>query len=286
MLAAARWREREKAALDRIKEITKLVDDLRREAEREERAGNLQRVAEIRYGELPALEKELVERDGEAQIAEPMVKEEVDEDDIAAVVFALDRRGLVDEAARGRDAEAHPHGGAPPPARRRPGRGRRGRRERAPPRAHWAARTRTGRSARSSSSAPRAWARPSWPGRSRSSCSTTRRRMMVRLDIPEYQERHTVARLIGAPPGYIGYEEGGQLTEAVRRRPYSVVLLDEWRRRTPRCSTWLLQILDDGRLTDGHGPHGGLPPHGAHHDARTSVRSSAALREHVPAWSS
>jgi ATP-dependent Clp protease ATP-binding subunit ClpB len=78
-------------------------------------------------------------------------------------------------------------------------------------------------------------------------------RAMVRLDMSEYQERHTVARLVGAPPGYVGYEEGGQLTEAVRRRPYSVVLLDEIEKANAEVFDVLLQILDDGRLTDGHG---------------------------------
>src|SRR5262249_10140298 len=78
-------------------------------------------------------------------------------------------------------------------------------------------------------------------------------RAMLRLDMSEYQERHTVARLVGAPPGYIGYEEGGQLTEAVRRRPYSVVLLDEIEKANTEVFDVLLQILDDGRLTDGHG---------------------------------
>ncbi|MBC7240729.1 MAG: AAA family ATPase, partial [Chloroflexi bacterium] len=76
---------------------------------------------------------------------------------------------------------------------------------------------------------------------------------MIRLDMSEYQERHTVARMIGAPPGYVGYEEGGQLTEAVRRRPYSVVLFDEIEKAHPEVFNVLLQILDDGRLTDGHG---------------------------------
>ena len=98
----------------------------------------------------------------------------------------------------------------------------------------------------------RASARPSSPARSPSSCSTTSGRM-VRLDMSEYQERHTVARLVGAPPGYVGYEEGGQLTEAVRRRPYSVVLLDEIEKAHPEVFDVLLQVLDDGRLTDGQG---------------------------------
>ena len=97
-------------------------------------------------------------------------------------------------------------------------------------------------------------------------------RAMVRLDMSEYQERHTVARLVGAPPGYVGYEEGGQLTEAVRRRPYSVVLLDEIEKAHPEVFDVLLQILDDGRLTDGHGPHGRLPEHRHDHDLERPLR--------------
>ena len=91
-----------------------------------------------------------------------------------------------------------------------------------------------------------------WPRRWPSSCSTTSS-AMVRIDMTEYMEKHSVARLIGAPPGYVGYEEGGQLTEAVRRRPYSVVLFDEIEKAHPDVFNVLLQILDDGRLTDGQG---------------------------------
>ncbi len=89
---------------------------------------------------------------------------------------------------------------------------------------------------------------------------------MVRIDMSEFMEKHTVSRLIGAPPGYIGYEEGGHLTEAVRRRPYSVILLDEVEKAHPDVFNILLQVLDDGRLTDGHGPHGGFPQYGHCHD--------------------
>ena len=186
-------------------------------------------------------------------------------------------------AARGRDGEAHPHGGAAAPARRRPGRGGRGGRERAAPRAHRACRTRTGRSARSSSSARPASARPSSRARSPSSCSTTSARWSGST-CREYQERHTVARLIGAPPGYVGYDEGGQLTEAVRRRPYS--------RRPPRrdregAPRGLRRAAADARRRPPDrrpGPHGRLPQHRADHDlerplgrgscASTSGRSS------------
>ena len=115
-----------------------------------------------------------------------------------------------------------------------------------------ACRTRTARSAASCSSGRPASARPRRPARWPSSCSTTSRRM-VRIDMSEYQEKHTVSRLIGAPPGYVGYDEAGQLTEAVRRRPYSVVLFDEVEKAHPEVLNVLLQLLDDGRLTDGQG---------------------------------
>ena len=112
--------------------------------------------------------------------------------------------------------------------------------------------TPTARSASSCSSARPASARPSWPARSPSSCSTSQD-AMVRIDMSEYMEKHAVARLVGAPPGYVGYEEGGQLTEAVRRRPYTVVLLDEVEKAHPDVFNVLLQVMDDGRLTDGQG---------------------------------
>ena len=96
-------------------------------------------------------------------------------------------------------------------------------------------------------------------------------RAMVRLDMSEYMEKHTVSRLIGAPPGYVGYDEGGQLTEAVRRRPYSVILLDEIEKAHPDVFNVLLQVLDDGRLTDGHGRTVDLSQHRADHDLQPGV---------------
>ena len=244
---AARW-SREKEALQRVAEIKRQLDELRMEAEREERLGNLARVAEIRYGALPELEKELAEREQPSEA--PMVKEEVDEDDIAAVVAVVDRNpGLA--PARGRGREAHPHGGAAAPARGRPGRGRRGRVERASPRA---LRAPGPEPADRLLRLPRPDRRRQDRARPRARRVHVRRRASDgRLDMSEYQERHTVARLVGAPPGYVGYEEGGQLTEAVRRRPYAVLLLDEIEKAHPEVFNVLLQLLDDGRLTDGQG---------------------------------
>ena len=100
---------------------------------------------------------------------------------------------------------------------------------------------------------------------------------MIRIDMSEYMEKHAVARLIGAPPGYVGYDEGGQLTEAVRRRPYAVILFDEIEKAHPDVFNILLQVMDDGRLTDAKGPDGGLQEHGADYDLEP-WRESAGWR--------
>jgi ATP-dependent Clp protease ATP-binding subunit ClpB len=236
---AARWAT-EKEALERVKEVMARIEELRYEAERAERAGELQRVAEIRYGELPQLEKELAERDG-AVVENPMVKEEVDEDDVAAVVARW--TGIpVDKLLEG-ETEKLIH-----------------MEERLHERVVGqdeavAAVANALRRARSGLQDPN---RPTGVGKTELARALAEfmfddERAMVRLDMSEYQERHTVARLVGAPPGYVGFEEGGQLTEAVRRRPYSVVLLDEIEKAHMEVFDVLLQILDDGRLTDGKG---------------------------------
>ena len=102
-------------------------------------------------------------------------------------------------------------------------------------------------------------------------------RAMIRLDMSEYMEKHAVARMIGAPPGYVGYEEGGQLTEAVRRRPYSVVLFDEIEKAHPDVFNVLLQILDDGRLTDAKGTDGRFQEHGFDHDVEPRLARDSGL---------
>jgi ATP-dependent Clp protease ATP-binding subunit ClpB len=243
---AARW-SREKEHLSRVAEIKREIDELRMEAERAERQADLQRVAEIRYGLLPQLESELELR------AEPegrMVKEEVDEDDVAAVVASwtgipvsrlmegeTEKLIHMEERLHGRVVGQHAAVEAVANALRR---------------------ARTGLQDPNRPIGSFVFLGPTGVGKTELARALAEfmfddERAMVRLDMSEYQERHTVARLVGAPPGYVGYEEGGQLTEAVRRRPYSVVLLDEIEKAHAEVFDVLLQILDDGRLTDGQG---------------------------------
>ncbi|MGN6431770.1 MAG: ATP-dependent chaperone ClpB [Gaiellaceae bacterium] len=271
---AARW-AKEKEALERVKEIMGRIDELKYEADRAERAGELQRVAEIRYGELPDLEHELADRDGAVPEGEPMVKEEVDEDDIAQVVARWTgipvSRLLEGETEKLIHMEERLHERVV------------GQDEAVEAVANALRRSRTGLQDPNRPIGSFIFLGPTGVGKTELARALAEfmfddERAIVRLDMSEYQERHTVARLVGAPPGYVGYEEGGQLTEAVRRRPYSVVLLDEIEKAHTEIFDVLLQILDDGRLTDGQGRT--VDFRNTVIIMTSNIRSAAALSEH------
>jgi ATP-dependent Clp protease ATP-binding subunit ClpB len=269
---AARW-AKEKEVLERVKEATRKIDELRMEAERAERESNLQRVAEIRYGELPALEQELAARD--TTIANPMVKEEVDEDDVAMTVarwtgIPVDRL-LEGETEKLIHIEERLHQRVV------------GQEEAVSAVANALRRSRTGLQDPDRPIGSFVFLGPTGVGKTELARALAEfmfddERAIVRLDMSEYQERHTVARLIGAPPGYIGYDEGGQLTEAVRRRPYCVILLDEIEKAHAEVFDVLLQVLDDGRLTDGQGRT--VDFRNAVLIMTSNIRSVEAMRDH------
>jgi ATP-dependent Clp protease ATP-binding subunit ClpB len=269
---AARWSV-EKKSLERVKDATKRIDELKMEAERAERQGDLQRVAEIRYGELPALEAELAERDGAR--AGAMVKEEVDEDDIAAVVARWTgipvSRLLEGETEKLIHMEERLHQRVV------------GQDEAVEAVANALRRARTGLQDPDRPIGSFVFLGPTGVGKTELARALAEfmfddEKAMVRLDMSEYQERHTVARLVGAPPGYVGYDEGGQLTEAVRRRPYSVVLLDEIEKAHAEVFDVLLQVLDEGRLTDGQGRT--VDFRNTVLIMTSNIRSAEALRDH------
>ena len=213
-----------------------------------------EKAAKLKYSDLPALEKQLEEAEAAAEKHtgdNSMVHDTVTENEIADIVGKW--TGIpVSRADGGRARKAAAPRRDHSQARRRSGRGRAPRHRGHPALAAQASRTRTARSAASSSSAPRASARRSLP-KSLADCLFDDEHNLVRIDMTEYMEKFSVSRLIGAPPGYVGYDEGGQLTEAVRRKPYSVVLFDEVEKAHPDVFNILLQILDDGRITDSQG---------------------------------
>ena len=248
----AHWQS-EKDAITAIRARKEELEAAKGEADRFEREGDLSRAAEIRYGRIPELERKVAEasaRLDELQSAQKMLKEEVDEEDVAEVV-AKSTGIPVSRLMEGEVRQARPDGGRAPPARRRPGGG-------GVAVASAIRRSRAGLSDPNRPIGSFLFLGPTGVGKTELAKALAEflfddERAMVRIDMGEYQEKHTVARLIGAPPGYVGYDEGGQLTEAVRRRPYAVVLLDEIEKAHSDVFNVLLQVLDDGRLTDGQG---------------------------------
>jgi ATP-dependent Clp protease ATP-binding subunit ClpB len=248
----ARW-EQEKAAIGRVSELKQKLEEVRQEADRAERASDFERAARLRYGEAVELEKQLQEAEqrlNELQAQGALLKEEVDEEDIAAIVakwtgIPVSRlmEGEIQKLLR-MEEELHKRVV--------------GQDEAIQAVANAVRRSRSGLSDPNRPIGSFIFLGPTGVGKTELARALAEfmfddEKALIRLDMSEYQERHTVARLVGAPPGYIGYEEGGQLTEAVRRRPYSVVLFDEIEKAHPDVFNLLLQILDDGRLTDGQG---------------------------------
>jgi ATP-dependent Clp protease ATP-binding subunit ClpB len=247
----ARW-EREKAGLNRVGELKKALDDLRSQAERAQREGDLGTASRLLYGEIPELERQIASASDET--AEPatdaMVKEQVEADDVAEVVGAW--TGI----PAGRLLE----GETVKLLRMEEELGKRlvGQHQAVRAVSDAVRRARTGVADPDRPTGSFLFLGPTGVGKTELAKALAAflfddERAMVRIDMSEYAEKHSVARLVGAPPGYIGYEEGGQLTEAVRRRPYSVILLDEVEKAHPDVFDVLLALLDDGRLTDGQG---------------------------------
>ena len=257
----ARW-EREKAGLNKVGELKKRLDDLKGQADRAQRDADFEAASRLMYGEIPALEAEIAAaaaaKDAAATGADipggaadaQMVKEEVGPDDVADVVSAWTGipAGRLLEGETGKllrmEAEL----------------GKRlvGQSAAVAAVSDAVRRSRAGISDPDRPSGSFLFLGPTGVGKTELAKALAEflfddERAIIRVDMSEYSERHSVARLVGAPPGYVGYEEGGQLTESVRRRPYCVVLLDEVEKAHPEVFDILLQVLDDGRLTDGQG---------------------------------
>ena len=244
-----RW-QNEKTAIEATRELKEQLEQLKGESERAERDGDLGRAAELRYGKIPVLEKQLADATAATSETEMMLKEEVGPDDVADVVSSWTGipagRLLEGETAkllRMEDALSHRVVGQPEAVRAVSDAVRRARAGVADPDRPTGSFMFLGPTGVGKTELAKALAEFLFDDE----------RAMVRIDMSEYSEKHSVARLIGAPPGYIGYDQGGQLTEAVRRRPYSVVLLDEVEKAHSDVFDILLQVLDDGRLTDGQG---------------------------------
>ncbi|MGW4020179.1 ATP-dependent chaperone ClpB [Streptomyces sp. NPDC005009] len=247
----ARW-EKEKQSLNRVGELKEKLDELRGQAERAQRDGDFDTASKLLYGEIPGVERDLeAASEAEEEAAkDTMVKEEVGADDIADVVASW--TGI--PAGRLMEGETQKL------LRMEDELGKRliGQTEAVRAVSDAVRRSRAGIADPDRPTGSFLFLGPTGVGKTELAKALADflfddERAMVRIDMSEYSEKHSVARLVGAPPGYVGYEEGGQLTEAVRRRPYSVVLLDEVEKAHPEVFDILLQVLDDGRLTDGQG---------------------------------
>jgi ATP-dependent Clp protease ATP-binding subunit ClpB len=248
----ARWQQ-EKSAITAISEIKERIEQVKVEAERAERAADFGRAAELRYGQLAELQRALAqeqERLHEIQGDHPLLKEEVDEEDIAEVVSRWTgipvSRLLEGEMQKLLRIEDDLHNRVV------------GQDEAIRAVANAIRRARAGLSDPNRPIGSFIFLGPTGVGKTELARALAEllfdtEQALIRIDMSEYMEKHAVSRLVGAPPGYVGYEEGGQLTEAVRRRPYSVLLFDEIEKAHPDVFNILLQLLDDGRLTDGQG---------------------------------
>jgi ATP-dependent Clp protease ATP-binding subunit ClpB len=248
----AEW-QMEKEAIQRLQGLKERIDELRGEAERATREGDLARAAELQYGEIPRTHREAEEAEGRLEALQregKFLKEEVEADDIAEVVgewTGIPVSRLLDtERSRLLRLDEHL-------AERVVGQ-----REAVERVAHAVRRARAGLQDPNRPVGSFIFLGPTGVGKTETARALSEflfddERAMVRIDMSEYMEKHAVARLIGAPPGYVGYEEGGQLTEAIRRRPHAVLLFDEIEKAHPEVFNLLLQILDDGRLTDAQG---------------------------------
>ena len=250
----ARW-EKERASLNRVGELREKLDQLNMQAQVAQREGNLERASKLLYGEIPVIQKQLAEAEhaelaGEVDGEPRMVNDQVTDEDIAGVVAAwtgipvgrllqgeteklLALEGELGKRLVGQDEAVRAVADA-------------------------VRRTRAGIADPNRPTGSFLFLGPTSVGKTELAKALAEflfddEHAMVRIDMSEYGEKHSVSRLVGAPPGYVGYEQGGQLTEAVRRRPYSVVLLDEVEKAHPEVFDVLLQVLDDGRLTDGQG---------------------------------
>ncbi len=245
----AKW-EKEKSEISSIQEKREQLEKLRRELEKAENEYDLNRAAELRHGRIPALEKELKQVEGQERNESRLVKEEVNEDEVAAIISRwtgipitklvegereklLRLESILHERVIGQDEAVELVSNA-------------------------VLRARAGIKDPNRPIGSFIFLGPTGVGKTELAKALAEtlfdsEEQMIRIDMSEYMEKHAVSRLIGAPPGYVGYEEGGQLTEAVRRKPYSVVLLDEIEKAHPEVFNILLQVLDDGRITDSQG---------------------------------